>query len=236
MKQGEAIREARVAACMTQEHLAKAAGVSEKTVRRAERGDRISAENVMALCACLGLDAANLPLHEGIARTVEPGVTGGQSAAPDASSHVNDPTIDAVPVVRPALSHVGPRPGWRGIKPLEAFLAAAIVSVAWTGVGVWRDELSRKDEYASEVQRTAQDTSFIALAHKAGYRIEVQDGPSTPTLVARCVRANDAGPVPCDPAPRPAGKVGAGMAVMTGNGEVMPSSRPGFVYICPGMC
>lgn len=59
-EQGTAIRAARIAKRMTQAHLAAAAGVSEKTVRRAESGDRLQVENLRALCATLDLDAQNL--------------------------------------------------------------------------------------------------------------------------------------------------------------------------------
>ena len=60
MEQGLAIRQARLARNMTQAHLAGLAGVSEKTVRRAEAGDGIRPDSVRALCAALGLDASKL--------------------------------------------------------------------------------------------------------------------------------------------------------------------------------
>ena len=60
VEQGVAVRGARVAKRMTQAHLASAAGVSEKTVRRAENGDRIGHESLRALCAVLDLDATSL--------------------------------------------------------------------------------------------------------------------------------------------------------------------------------
>ena len=59
-EQGVAIRAARIAMKMTQAHLAAASGVSEKTVRRAEAGDRIGPESLRSLCAALGLDATAL--------------------------------------------------------------------------------------------------------------------------------------------------------------------------------
>jgi len=59
-EQGLAIRQARLAKSWTQSVLADSAGISEKTVRRAEAGERIQAETVLALCAVLGLDPANL--------------------------------------------------------------------------------------------------------------------------------------------------------------------------------
>lgn len=59
-EQGLAIRGARLERRMTQAHLAGLAGVSEKTVRRAECGDRLQADSVRALCAALGLDASEL--------------------------------------------------------------------------------------------------------------------------------------------------------------------------------
>jgi transcriptional regulator with XRE-family HTH domain len=49
---------------MTQEHLAEAAGLSARTVIRAEQGKVISAEAARALCAVLEMDIASLPLAE----------------------------------------------------------------------------------------------------------------------------------------------------------------------------
>lgn len=60
IEQGVAIRTARIANRMTQAHLAAAAGVSEKTARRAEAGDRIGPESMRALCSVLDLDATTL--------------------------------------------------------------------------------------------------------------------------------------------------------------------------------
>ena len=57
---GLAIRSTRLAKGMTQSVLAEAAGVSEKTIRRAESGERLQGETVQALCSVLGLDPANL--------------------------------------------------------------------------------------------------------------------------------------------------------------------------------
>jgi transcriptional regulator with XRE-family HTH domain len=68
-----AIRRQREAQRMTQEHLADAAGVSARTVQRAERGDPLSAEAARALCAVLGLDAAALPPRPATAGTDEGG-------------------------------------------------------------------------------------------------------------------------------------------------------------------
>jgi transcriptional regulator with XRE-family HTH domain len=55
------LKEARVRRRMTQEELAGAAGLSARTVMRAENGRSVSADAVKALCAVLGLDAAELP-------------------------------------------------------------------------------------------------------------------------------------------------------------------------------
>ncbi len=59
-EQGLAIRAARLGRGMTQSVLADAAGVSEKTVRRAEGGERLQGETVQALCSVLGLDPTRL--------------------------------------------------------------------------------------------------------------------------------------------------------------------------------
>ena len=58
--QAAAIRAARKAARMSQRHLAQAAGVSDRTVRRAEAGLPIAGESALALCAVLGLDVSAL--------------------------------------------------------------------------------------------------------------------------------------------------------------------------------
>lgn len=50
----------RKAACMTQAHLARAAGVSERTLRRAERGGDVAPESLRAICAVLGVPAAGV--------------------------------------------------------------------------------------------------------------------------------------------------------------------------------
>ena len=50
----------RKAACMTQAHLARASGVSERTLRRAERGGDVGPESLRALCAVLGVPAAGV--------------------------------------------------------------------------------------------------------------------------------------------------------------------------------
>jgi transcriptional regulator with XRE-family HTH domain len=60
IEQGLAIRTARLAQRLTQAHLAQAAGCSEKTVRRAEQGERLQPESVRAISAILGLDATAL--------------------------------------------------------------------------------------------------------------------------------------------------------------------------------
>jgi len=59
-------RQARVAAVMTQEHLAAAAGVSVSTVRRLENGGPASAESRRAVAAVLGIDVSEpLPRKQG---------------------------------------------------------------------------------------------------------------------------------------------------------------------------
>jgi transcriptional regulator with XRE-family HTH domain len=54
------IRNRRTAKAWTQAHLAQAAGVDAKTIRRAEAGKKISDESRLAIAAVLGLDAAAL--------------------------------------------------------------------------------------------------------------------------------------------------------------------------------
>jgi transcriptional regulator with XRE-family HTH domain len=62
MEQYLAIRQAREAARMSQAHLAAAAGVSKRTIIRAEQGLRIQDENLRCLCSVLGLDARDIAL------------------------------------------------------------------------------------------------------------------------------------------------------------------------------
>jgi len=52
------VRDARGALGWTQEHLAGAAGVSSKTVKRIEAGAAISPDSLRDVCAALGLDFA----------------------------------------------------------------------------------------------------------------------------------------------------------------------------------
>jgi transcriptional regulator with XRE-family HTH domain len=58
--QAAALRAARTRARMSQRHLAQAAGVSDRTVRRAEAGLPISDEVTRSLCAVLAIDARGL--------------------------------------------------------------------------------------------------------------------------------------------------------------------------------
>jgi transcriptional regulator with XRE-family HTH domain len=58
--QAEAIRQARNAKGMTQDHLAKAAGVSDRTVKRAESGEAISDETMLAIAAVLEMDVGTI--------------------------------------------------------------------------------------------------------------------------------------------------------------------------------
>ena len=59
----------RAAACMTQAHLAKAAGVSVRSVQRLEAGMSAGAETLRAVCAVLGGNASD---HSGKARPTAP--------------------------------------------------------------------------------------------------------------------------------------------------------------------
>ncbi len=73
MGNGTGIRAARAAARMSQVHLAKAAGVSRRTVVRAEAGEALSAETVRCLMAVLdGFDApvTDAPVGHGPPRLV----------------------------------------------------------------------------------------------------------------------------------------------------------------------
>jgi len=62
--QADVLRQARKRARMTQAHLAQAAEISEKTVRRAEAGTPVSDETYRALCSVLGLGAQDAPSPE----------------------------------------------------------------------------------------------------------------------------------------------------------------------------
>jgi transcriptional regulator with XRE-family HTH domain len=72
MDRAATISNARGAARMSQDHLAQAAGVSVRTVIRAEGGHPVSHESLRALCAVLGLEATDLD---------------GNAAAADAGGH-----------------------------------------------------------------------------------------------------------------------------------------------------
>ncbi len=80
---GNALAEARRHLRMTQAHLAAAAGVSERTVRRAERGLPLTDEVARSLCAVLGVDVSLLggtppvaPVPLAPRRYVRPGEVG----------------------------------------------------------------------------------------------------------------------------------------------------------------
>jgi len=70
-EQGLAIRSARLARGMTQSTLAEAAGISEKTVRRGEGGERLLGESLQAMCSVLGLDPTKLRSETEMNPTVE---------------------------------------------------------------------------------------------------------------------------------------------------------------------
>ena len=74
-EQGLAIRGARLAKRMTQAHLAGLSGVSEKTVRRAEAGERLQADSIRALCAALDLDASELRMEHELVPDLEAAVS-----------------------------------------------------------------------------------------------------------------------------------------------------------------
>ncbi len=63
--QATAIQDGRARLKMSQEHLASAAGISARTVVRAESGFRVSGESLRGICAVLGLDSASLAPVEG---------------------------------------------------------------------------------------------------------------------------------------------------------------------------
>ncbi len=54
------IRQQRQAKGWTQQHMADAAGLSLRTVQRAERDGTTAKESAMAICAALGIDLAEL--------------------------------------------------------------------------------------------------------------------------------------------------------------------------------
>ena len=64
-EQAAALRAARKALRMSQGHLAQAACVSDRTVRRAEAGHALTDEVMRALCSVLNLDASNLRPPDG---------------------------------------------------------------------------------------------------------------------------------------------------------------------------
>ena len=61
MAQGDIIRDSRTKQRMTQAMLAQAAGISSKTVVRAEAGAPLSDEVLRAICAVLGLEVTDFP-------------------------------------------------------------------------------------------------------------------------------------------------------------------------------
>jgi len=106
----------------------------------------------------------------------------------------------------------------KGLTILEASLIGLMVMIITAGTllmwSVQKDNMDRN----RAVEHAVSDTAYAALAAKAGYRVETQWGGGilnrTAWIVARCVRANEAGPLPCEPAPVPPGKAGADMQVI----------------------
>lgn len=109
-------------------------------------------------------------------------------------------------------------PARRGVRPIDGFFIAAIVSVGVAWVMTDYRERAKAQDYARAVDATVADPGYGALAARAGYRVErgmLQDLLARHVwVVARCVRSNDAGPLRCDDAPRPAGKVGETLEVI----------------------
>lgn len=60
-RQGDFIRQRRNAMSRTQKWLAEATRTSERTVMRAEKGEGLSAENMLAFCSALGVDVSEVP-------------------------------------------------------------------------------------------------------------------------------------------------------------------------------
>lgn len=80
-------------------------------------------------------------------------------------------------------------------------------------------ESSRQEDVGKSVAALMADPAFVARAEAAGYRVEgVRTGGFLEvrrnSIVARCVRANDRGPLPCDPFPRDARYPDADVQVM----------------------
>ena len=67
------------------------------------------------------------------------------------------------------------------------------------------EEMEFRAGIRAVIQVTLADRAFMGEAARAGYRIERVDHRGMERLVARCARANEVGPLPCDPAPTPPG-------------------------------
>lgn len=217
LTQAEAIREARARARMTQEHLARAAGVSEKTVRRAERNERISHENLRALCAVVGLDALSLTAPN-------EAVAGGGD--PEALS--DSPPAAHAPVER--LDGLGDgdspgrvRTGTRDHEyPRTAKYAVFLISTLAVGLSAAYGANKNANaawQYEADTMQVVTNPDFAREAAREGYRIELGRNLLAKWVVARCMRSNADGPLPCGRVNRPAGRVGEAM-------EIVPAELP----------
>jgi transcriptional regulator with XRE-family HTH domain len=66
------IRNRRTAKGWSQEHLAQAAGIHEKTIRRAEAGERVSGETRLAIASALDVRAEALAAGESFVAAPHP--------------------------------------------------------------------------------------------------------------------------------------------------------------------
>ena len=85
--QAEAMKSARLRLRLTQQAVADRSGVSAKTVRRAEAGREVSAENLLSMFAALGLDAAAVPVPP----------RRGEGAGPAAETERDTPPAGGIP-------------------------------------------------------------------------------------------------------------------------------------------
>jgi transcriptional regulator with XRE-family HTH domain len=155
---GDALRAAREAKPWTQAQLAAAAGVSPRTVIRAEAGGDATAETLMALCAALGIDSGSLP-------------SGGGEREGIAPAEAETPQDPIPPVeIEPAAPHGRPFKRMAALVGL-AFLCATSWHISWAATLAWnaRDMPTLRASYDATVARhLARDLMAASRAVATG--------------------------------------------------------------------
>jgi transcriptional regulator with XRE-family HTH domain len=141
MDQASALRQARETARMSQAHLSTAAGVSKRTIIRAEQGLRIQDENLRCLCSVLGLNASSLNVQEVLAPVTPHSLLRDHvshrgegilwEGAPDASAWRNEVRYDALMCVYLLLIGLSLLATWLYVQSLRSQSDGLAIAMGW---------------------------------------------------------------------------------------------------------